>query len=158
MKIRFCWKMQNHILEFAIFKRTGLWRFFHRSVDGKDSSAKCVYTDGGDGHGIECGAVLKMGKARSTGTLKRHLKAVHKQEANEEVGEEDGPSHAKTVCKESLECVVSRLVAKDGILMRVLTTSENLQRWAKMDNYNIPSSANIVRSLVLGRFLPSTIE
>lgn len=143
MKIQFC-SFENATvtkmnIEFVRYKETGFWQHFLRATTEEGTLARCVFQRDG---GACCGSILKMGKRKSTGTLTRHLRTVHQVE-----GDED-ESSAKKQCRDSIEKVISRLVAKDGFTLRVLTTSTTIRKWALLDGYALPDSPTTIRAKI----------
>lgn len=58
-------------------------------------------------------------------------------------------SHFFREKKDSLEKVLSRMVALDGLVFRVFATSADLRRFMKADGYDVPKSPKTVRKYVM---------
>lgn len=135
-------------LIFDVFKQgIGLWKYFLRSIgDRVGEFGKCI-VEGPDGE--PCNRILSLGKKKSPTTLQNHLIQVHKinyKRPNDGSDEEIATPKRK---KDSIELVMSRMTALDGVSFRLLANSHDIRRAFTSDGYAIPESANTIRELVL---------
>lgn len=140
--------------EFVEFKKDGIWLHFLREKHGQ--SAKCKV----------CKAVLKT-TGGSTKGLHEHLKRVHDNSvlkrpvddpANDNVIQSKpnavGPmiKYVMDSNDRSLQAVISRMTARDGLPFSVFTTSPDLRKCLLALGYDhIPNSAEHIKQLVMNQ-------
>lgn len=125
--------------------RSQIWSHFTR-VSPDSDWAKCDH----------CHKSFKH-TAATTG-LWYHLQKAHKIEKNETKDEHGEPDTKKSkvqvkimlfVTKESLELIISKLAATDGLAFNVIAKSEFIQRSLRKEGYKPPEDATAVGKLVL---------
>lgn len=123
-----------------------IWKYFERSLAPRDGEyGKCIV----EGENGTCNKVLSMGKNKSTGTLQNHLSGVHKINWKSPHNDSNDDPVPRKKVKDSLETVLSRIIALDGVSFRVLANSTDIRHLFSLGGYTIPSSANTIREMVL---------
>lgn len=129
--------------------KSSVWQYFLR--DQKNGLGKCNI----------CKKILKA-TGGSTKGLRDHVRIIHNIDVNlksniEEEKCSEAPSKSKVQkltnffsSKNSLEIVVSRLVALDGLSFSVIVTSKDIRNGLAAQGFtNIPTSVNGVKSAVM---------
>ncbi|KAL0850731.1 hypothetical protein ABMA28_006673 [Loxostege sticticalis] len=136
--------------------RSSVWRHFLRARD--KNSAKCK----------ECNKILKC-VGGSTSGLHKHLKNVHELRGEEhgkdlsnQLHQESGnPSTSRkrkisdyfeSSTNPSMETMISRMVALDGMPFRVLANSDDQRLLFQKVGHKLPKSANSIRALVFEQY------
>lgn len=146
-------------MEFIEFKKEGVWLHFLREKCGQ--SAQCKL----------CKTILKT-VGGSTKGLHEHLKRRHDvtlkrkaEDDGEALSEHPTPKARKTATsagpmtkflldrnENTLQAVIARMTARDGLPFRVFTTSHDLRRGlTALGLGNLPTSAESVKQLVINQ-------
>lgn len=133
---------------YGVFRQgVGLWQYFLRSIGARAGEfGKCI-VEGPSGE--PCNKVLSMGKRRCMTGLKNHLVNVHKINIKRPHDSDDESDVPQKKAKDSLEKVLSRMSARDGLSFRALANSYDIRRMFPLGGYIIPESANTIREIVL---------
>lgn len=132
-------------------KRSPVWKFF---VKVGIETSKCIV----------CSVLMSTKKGGSTTPMINHLKLhnifivngnVVISEANGEMikFQRTGINNFLTVKKETLNEIISKFAAIDGISFRTILSSERIKNYIKSKNYNHPKSGNTVRKLIHETFI-----
>lgn len=114
--------------------QAGCWRYY-TALEGEQ--AKCTY----------CDKIIKTSKGNTTGLL-RHLKSIHNIAIAKKRKMRETPSDHQ-IQTESLEKVISRMAALDGIPFSKFVTSEDIRRGLVAQGFkHIDRSPNSIREAV----------
>ena len=111
---------------------------------------------------LKCAAIIKT-TSGSTSGLKTHLRTRHDIDIKKKSTAEPSPSTSPLLpvkkCKiyqffgpqteNSLEAVIARLTAKDGLNFSVFTTSEDLRISLQARGFKVPTSASTIKNMMM---------
>ena len=120
-------------------KQSGVWKYFKH---GKEKDTVICEI---------CSSLMSC-KQSSTSALKRHLATKHRIDITEPANEEPQPKKMKTMesfmKRTTLEEIVAKMAAIDGISIRAITKSEEIRMGISSRGFKLPKSESAVMELV----------